>query len=85
MVDVRHADAGRLAGDRILRLLLGADEQHGAVALGDAARKVVRLVEQLLGALQVDDVDPAAFGEDESLHLRVPAARLVAEVNAGLQ
>ena len=40
---------------------------------------------RLLRLLQVDDVDAAALGEDEALHLRVPAARLVAEVDAGLQ
>ena len=35
VVDVRHADAGRLGRDRVLRLLLRADEQDGAAALGD--------------------------------------------------
>ena len=85
VVDVRHPDADRLAGDRILCLLLRADEQHGAAALGDRAHEVVRVIEQLLRLLQVDDVDTAALGEDEALHLRVPATGLVAEVNAGLQ
>ena len=85
MVDVRHADAARLVAHRVLRLLLRADEEHGAAALGDRAREVVRLLEQPLGLLQVDDVDAAALGEDEALHLRVPAAGLVAEVDAGLQ
>ena len=42
-------------------------------------------VQQPLGLLQVDDVDPAALAEDEAAHLGVPAARLVAEVDAGLQ
>ena len=46
---------------------------------------VVRLLEQLGGLLQIDDVDAAALGEDEAAHLRVPAARLVAEVDSGLQ
>ena len=32
--------------------------------------------------LQVDDVDAAALAEDVRLHLGVPAARLVAEVDA---
>ena len=76
---------GGLAGDRVLRLLLRADEQDRAVPLRDVAREIVGLVEQRLGLLEVDDVDPAALGEDETLHLRVPAARLMAEVNAGLQ
>ena len=85
VVDVRHADARRLGGDGVLRLLLGADEQDRAVAPRDVARELVGLVEQLLRLLQVDDVDAAALGEDEPLHLRVPAARLMAEVNSGLQ
>jgi hypothetical protein len=34
--------------------------------------------------LEVDDVDAAALTEDEALHLRIPAARLVAEVKLRL-
>src|SRR3712207_8671011 len=59
--------------DDLLRLALGADEQDRA-AVGD------RLLDELVGVvdvpqrlLQVDDVDAVALGEDESLHLRVPA------------
>ena len=35
--------------------------------------------------MQVDDVDAVALGEDETLHLRVPATGLVSEVNAALE
>ena len=35
--------------------------------------------------LQVDDVDAAALREDVAAHLGVPAARLVAEMDSGLQ
>jgi hypothetical protein len=45
----------------------------------------VGVVEQLLGLLEIDDVAPAALVEDDALHLRVPAAGLVAEVDSGLQ
>ena len=83
--DVRHADARRLLRDGVLRLLLRADEEDRAAALGDVAREVVRLLEQLLRLLEVDDVDAAALAEDEAAHLRVPATRLVAEVDSGLQ
>ena len=83
--DVRHADAARLLGDGVLRLLLRADEEDRAAALCEVAREVVRLLEQLGGLRQIDDVDAAALGEDEALHLRVPATGLVAEVDAGLQ
>jgi hypothetical protein len=85
---VRHerlVHARRLADDRLLRLLLRPDEQDRAAALGDVPREVVGLLEQRLRLLEVDDVDAAALVEDEALHLRVPAARLVAEVHPGLQ
>src|SRR5215203_1222324 len=85
VVHVRHADAGRLLGDRVHRLHLRADEEHRAAAGGEVAREVVRTVEQLRGLLQVDDVDPAALGEDEPAHLRVPTSGLVAEMDTGLQ
>src|SRR5581483_4991496 len=85
VVDVRHADPLRLSLDRVLRLLLRADEEDGAAALGDVAQELLRLVEALRGLREVDDVDAAALGEDEAAHLRVPAPRLVAEVDSGLQ
>ena len=69
----------------LLGLLLGADEQDRA-AVGDG------LLDELVGAvdvgqrlLQVDDVDAVALGEDEALHLRVPATGLVPEVDAALE
>ena len=69
----------------VLRLLLGADEQHRSAALCDVAREIVRLFEQLERLLEVDDVDAAALREDVAAHLRVPAPGLVAEVDSGLQ
>ncbi len=85
LVHVGHAHAGGLLGDGLLGLLLGADEHDGA-AVGDG------LLDELVGAVdvrqrleQVDDVDAVALGEDEALHLRVPAAGLVPEVDAALQ
>ena len=85
MVDVGHADALRLLLDRVLGLLLRADEEDGAVPLRKVVDERVRLLEEAERLLEVDDVDAAALGEDEALHLRVPAAGLVAEVNPGLQ
>src|SRR5205814_2950736 len=35
--------------------------------------------------LKVDDVDPVPLHEDEALHLRVPAAGLMSEVDSGLE
>ena len=48
---------------------------------GELLREL-QLTERLL---EVDDVNPVALGEDEPAHLRVPPARLVAEVDARRQ
>ncbi len=85
MVDVRHVDTLGLVLDGVLCLLLRADEEDGAAALRDVAEEQPRLVEALGRLREVDDVDAAALGEDEAAHLRVPAPRLVAEVDSGLQ
>src|SRR5439155_4709649 len=83
--DVRHADALRLLLDRVLGLLLRADEHDDAVPRREIADELVRLLEALERLLQIDDVDAAALGEDEALHLRIPAAGLMTEVDSGLQ
>src|SRR5262249_31430989 len=85
VVDVRLA--GRLGDllDPVAGLLLGADEQHRAAAVGDLGSEALGLLEQALRLEQIDDVDAGALAEDEAAHLRVPAARLLAEVDSGLQ
>ena len=71
--------------DRLLGLLLRADEED-LVAAGDGlADELERDVQALDGLGEVDDVDPVALGEDERLHLGIPAAGLVAEVDSGLE
>src|SRR5690606_24532349 len=82
---VRHAAALGFFLDRVARAALGADEQDDAALLGDARDEVHRVVEQRNRLLEVDDVDLAAGAEDVRGHLRVPVARLVAEVDAGFQ
>ena len=85
LVHVRHADAGRLVGDGLLRLLLGADE-HDRSAVGDGLLdELVRLVDVGQRLLQVDDVDAVAVGEDEPLHLGIPATGLMPEVGAAVK
>ena len=79
---VGHAHAVGLFADDVLALLLGAHEQDRAAPAGDVAHEVVRRVEQDGGLLQVDDVDAAPLGEDVGLHLGVPPAGLVAEVDS---
>ena len=85
VVDVRHADSRRMFRDGVLRLLLGSDEEHRPAALGDVPGEVVRLLEQFLRLREVDQVDAPALTEDVAAHLGVPATRLMAEVDAGLQ
>ena len=85
VVHVEHSAALRFFGDGFLRLALGAEEQNAlalARLLGDVAR---RFAEHFQGLLQIDDVNPVALAENVFLHLRIPAPRLVAEVNSGLQ
>src|SRR5665648_1174637 len=76
---------GGLLGHRLLGLLLGADEQNRAAARDGVLDELVRAVDVGQGLLQVDDVDAVALGEDESLHLRVPAPGLVPEVDTALE
>ncbi len=85
VVDVGHARRLGDVLDGVTGLLLGADEQHGPAAVGELAGELAGLLEQRVGLEQVDDVDAGALIVDETAHLGVPAARLVTEVDAGLQ
>ena len=69
----------------VLRLALGADEQHLAAAGDGLLDEVERAREQRHGLRQVDDVNAVAVAEDVRLHPRVPAVGLVAEMRAGLE
>ena len=82
LVDVIHPGARRLFRDDVLRLALGAHEQHGLALGRQLADEIFGLLEQLDGLAQVNDVDAGTLAEDEWLHLGVPALGLVAEVNA---
>src|SRR5205823_1091619 len=74
-----------LFGDRLLRLLLGADEEDLPAAGRKVAHETVGVLDARERLLQVDDVDAVALHEDEALHLRIPTARLMSEVHPGLQ
>ena len=85
LVDVGHPDPGRLVGDCLLALLLGADE-HDRAAMSDGLLDVlVRLIDVGERLLEVDDVDAIALGDDEALHLRVPATGLMSEVDTAFK
>ena len=85
LVHVWHAAAIRPLLDRVAGLLLGAHEQDRPALAGHVGGEPRRLGEQVLGLQQVDDVDPVALPEDVRAHAGIPAARLVAEMQAGLQ
>ena len=85
VVDVILAAALGGVGDRLLRLALGADQQHAAAAGDDVADRLQALVQHRLGLLEVDDVDPVADAEDVRRHLGVPPAGVMAEMNAGFE
>src|SRR5436309_3308472 len=76
MVDVRHAHALGLLGDRVHGLLLGADEEHRAAALGEISGERGRLLEPLEGLLEVDDVNAASLAEGLREDAIPPLARL---------
>src|SRR5207253_10387317 len=85
VVDEMLARAARGFSDRILRLALGADEQHLAPMGDGLAHEIEGAREQRHGLRQVDDVDAVPLAEDVRLHLGVPALGLVAEMRSGLK
>src|SRR5262249_1518611 len=74
----------RLALHQALRLALGADK-NGVLSLsGDLGQEVGGSDEAFDRLPDVDDVDQVPLPEDVRLHLRVPAAHSMAEMNSGL-
>src|SRR5262249_37478164 len=66
-------------------LLLRPDEEDHSALGRDLGHEVPCLVEELLRLEEIDDVDALPLSVDEAAHARVPAPRLVTEVNPGLQ
>src|SRR5690606_16374621 len=85
LVDVRHADLLGIALDRVLSLLLGADEQDRAAVGDELADESVGRLDAAERLLEIDDVDAVALSEDEAPHLRVPTTGLVTEVDTRFQ
>ena len=85
VVHVGHAHALSVFLDGFLGLLLGADEQDVATVGDGFLHEVEGNVDVCDGLRQVDYVDAVTFGEDEALHLGVPATGLVPEVDAAFQ
>jgi hypothetical protein len=85
LVDVEHPAALGLLFDRLLGLPLGADEQNRPAVGHRVADECVGVGEPLDRFLQIDDVDAVALPEDVLLHLRIPAPRLVSEMDPRFQ
>lgn len=64
---------------------LGANEEHPLSLEDDIPNRLLGPVEPVQGLSEIDDVDAVTFREDESLHLRVPTACLVSEVDTRLK
>src|SRR5690606_1123183 len=82
---VERAAALRFLLDHAAELLLRADEEHALAAEHDLPNRLLGRREAVERLAEVDDVDAVALGEDEGLHLRIPASSLVAEMFSGLQ
>ena len=85
MVDEMLARGLRRFRDGVLRLALGADEQHLAAAGDGLLDEVEGAREQRHALRQVDDMHPVPIAENVRLHLGVPAMGLVAEMRSGLE
>ena len=82
---VGHPTAVGLFADGLLRLALGADEEHVAALGYHVAHDVIGYIQGFYGLLEVDDVDTVALGEDVGAHARVPLVGAVTEVDAAFQ
>ena len=85
MIDEILAAALGGLGHRLLGLTLGADEEHAAAARDDVAQRLEGPMRHRHGLREVEDVDAVARAVDVGRHPRVPAPRLVAEVDASLE
>ena len=82
LIDEVRPGAFGLFLDHVLRLLLGADEEDDFALTRHLLDGFVGLAQSLDGLTEVDNVDAVTLLKDVRLHLRIPAAGLVAEVDA---
>ncbi len=64
---------------------LRADEEHPLALEHHLPDRLLGPVEPVQSLPEVDDVDAVALREDEPLHLRIPTASLVSEVDTCLE
>ena len=85
VVHVEHSAALRFFLDGFLRLALRAQKENALALCGLFGNVARRFAEHFQGLLQINNVDSVAFAENVFLHLRIPAPRLVTEMNSSLQ
>ena len=66
-------------------MAFGADEQYAAAAGNRVGHDLERLMQQRNRLRQVDDVHVVTLAENVTVHFRVPAVGIVAEVGASFQ
>ena len=71
--------------DDASKLALGANEKHPLTLEDHFTDRLLGTIEPVQRLSEVDDVDAVSSREDESLHLRIPTAGLVSEVDACLE
>ena len=79
---IRHPTAGRFFNDRLGRLPLRSHEQDQAVLRGHPVEELAGAEQSPDGFFQVNDMNQVALAVNIRLHLRVPAARAMSEMNA---
>ena len=84
-IHIGHPHASGLFGDGFLGLFLGADKHQRAAVSHGLLDKVIGDVDVGCGLSQVQNVDAGTFGQDETLHLGVPATGLMPEMYATFQ
>ena len=66
-------------------LSLCTDKQNRLAACSNLTNCVAGFINECKSFLEIDDIDTVTFGENEFLHLRVPASALMTKVNAGFE
>src|SRR6202051_1996340 len=85
MVYEKCAAALRFFGDGFLGLALGAHKKNIPALRGKFPDEAARFAEHFQRFLKIDNVNAVSFPENVLLHFRIPASRLVTEMNSGLQ
>ena len=81
--DEHRSGTFRLRADNLRQLRFGTHEENVVATHDDVAGQLLSDFDLPQGLLQIDDVNPVAFGENEPAHLGIPPSRLVSEMHAG--